>query len=221
MQLEQHHIDALKHAGEIMRGRDFLPYLKLKELKSSGYNESHHDGKEFRSLFKRYYGLNVGGLTDDFKNRYFEILFSNQVVGNSESKESQFNSILKELNQYENKRGYFTLPLSFVSKLIGIHQENSPIYDRHVRTFFGVKAPAASINDDIRIEWFVKFLDEVRSSYEEWATHDEVKVILNRMKERDSRLKECNEIRLLDFLVWKVGNGKLLEPTHKTRSSQK
>ena len=215
MQLEQHHIDALKKASKFMLDKDFLPYLKLKELKSTGHNESHEDGGEFRSLFKRYYGLNIGGLTDDFKNRYFEILFSNQVVINGKP---QFKSILNELSKYKNKRGYSTLQLSFVSKLVGIHQENSPIYDRHVRNFFDEKQPDSSINNDIRIEWFVNFLEKVYSNYEQWAALNDIKTILNELKERDSRLKECSNTRLLDFLVWKVGNRKLLPIKKKQKS---
>jgi hypothetical protein len=72
MELQQRHIDALNTAETMMFHCDFCPYLELKELFP---NDGHQARRKFRALFTKYYGLNVGGLTDEFKERFFEILF--------------------------------------------------------------------------------------------------------------------------------------------------
>jgi hypothetical protein len=104
------------------------------------------------------------------------------------------------------------MPFSFVSKLVAIHVESSPIYDRHVASFFGASAPSAAVPKADRINWYINFLAEVRSSYIAWADDREVREVLVHFVQRDTRLAKCHVVRQLDFLVWKVGNKKLLHP---------
>src|SRR5579862_7161675 len=56
------------------------------------------------------------------------------------------------------------MQFSFVSKLVAMHRESSPIYDRHVLAFFAKKAPAKSVPNEDRI-WVtaevVSFLRDV------------------------------------------------------------
>ena len=66
MQLQQEHIDALNRAETLMFHSDFCPYLELKELLQEATPLARI---RFRSLFTNYYGLNVGGLTETFKER--------------------------------------------------------------------------------------------------------------------------------------------------------
>jgi hypothetical protein len=93
---------------------------------------------------------------------------------------------------------------------VGMHLETSPIYDSRVLAFFRAKAPAASVTKTARIDWYVKFLDRVSAAYNDWATDARVRTILNRLRSHDARLNNCDAVRLLDFLVWKAGNQKLL-----------
>ena len=204
MQLEQKHVRALETAETLIFHSDFCPYLELKDLLADANPLSRN---RFRSLFTRYYGLNVGGLTDEFKDRFFEILFSDKVIVNGQC---EFSTILTILSGMKRKKQDFAMPFSFVSKLVAMHSESSPIYDRHVIAFFREKVPAASVIKKQRIQWFIGFLDHVSGSYEAWAQDDRIRPVLKRLKARDSRLKKCDEVRLVDFLVWKVGNQKLL-----------
>lgn len=201
--LDQAHVGALDQAEALMYHCDFCPYLELKELFA---DPTPLNQKRFRSLFTTYYGLTVGGLTDAFKDRYFEILFSRNVIIQGRP---NFAGILTELSGIKNKRGLNAVPFSFVSKLVAIHQERSPIYDRHVRSFLGfkeVKAPSL----ELRIEWFVGTISRMANSYQAWAKDNRIQPILERLKIRDVRLQQCDVVRLIDFLVWKVGNQKLL-----------
>jgi len=202
--LEERHIDALEEAQERMNHCDFCPYLELKTLLRVTSPQAQ---ERFRTLFTKFYGLNLGGLTDDFKKRYFEILFAGKVIANGHP---DFSSILHELSLIPRKKGDFAMPFSFVSKLVAIHDESSPIYDEHVRNFFREKASTAEKPKPDRIIWFAGFLKQVATDYAAWAKDERVTPILDKLKTRDQRLNHCNPIRLMDFLVWKVGNQKLL-----------
>ena len=204
MQLFQNHITALDTAESRMAPRDFCRYLALKALLP---NASDPARKQFRSLFTNYYGLNAGGLRDEFKDRFFKILFDGKVIVKGQP---DYPTILNELSIIPRTKGDCAMPFSFVSKLVAIHYEASPIYDRHVLNFFKRKAPTAATPKDERIKWYVDFLNEVATDYTAWAKDMRVTPILGRFKARDQRLAQCNNIRLIDFLVWKVGNQKLL-----------
>lgn len=202
--LDQAHVDALGQAEALMYHCNFCPYLELKELLANPTAQNKH---RFRSLFTTYYGLTVGGLTDSFKDRYFEILFSRNVIIQGRP---DFVGILTDLSRIKTKRGINAVPFSFVSKLVAIHQERSPIYDRHVRGFLDfkeVKAPSL----ELRIEWFVGTINRIATSYQAWAKDKRIQPIVERLKARDARLQRCDVVRLMDFLVWKVGNQKLLK----------
>jgi len=204
MELEQRHITALDAAEKLMFHTDFCPYLELKALL---LDDTLQARSRFRSLFSNYYGLNVGGLTDAFKDRFFAILFAGNVVINGQP---DFPTLLNELSLIPRKKGDCAMPFSFVSKLVAIHRETSPIYDRHVLNFFKQKAPVAAKPKTARITWYVGFLTQVATDYAAWAQDVRLAPILDRLKARDQQLAQCEVVRLLDFLVWKVGNQKLL-----------
>ncbi len=204
MLLQQQHIDALDQAERLIFHSDFCPYLELKKLL---LDPTPLAQDRFRLLFTNYYGLNIGGLTEEFKIRFFTILFSGKFIANGQP---DFASILWELSRIKRKKGDFVIPFSFTSKLVAMHDETSPIYDRHVLNFFSKKAPAATVDKQNRIAWYVEFLQYVRNTYINWAGSIQVAPILSRLKIRDVQLSNCHIVRLMDFLVWKVGNQKLL-----------
>lgn len=183
---------------------EFCTYLDLKELRR---DDSDSARDLFRGRFAAYYGFNVGGLTDQFKSRFFEILFSEKVIVNGRP---DYAGILEELSTFKRKSGHPAMPFSFVSKLVGIRDEGRPIYDRHVLAFFEEKDPGPRVGKKARIKWFVDFLDGVASDYRVWAADERIVPILARFKGRDAGLNKCHEARLMDFLVWTIGNQKLL-----------
>ena len=215
MTLEQRHIHALAKAEKLIAHRDFFPYLELKALLPNGTADARN---QFRSLFTQYYGLNVGGLTEAFKDRYFEILFGGNIILNGAP---DYSGILSELSTIPRKNGTSAMPFSFVSKLVAIHRETSPIYDRHVLNFFGVKAPASSVAEGQRIQWYVSFLEEVRSDYENWSQDERLTPVLQNLIARDPRLAQCSTVRLIDLLVWKVGNQQLLQSHERSRNTRR
>jgi hypothetical protein len=184
---------------------DFCAYLDLKELLG---DDSPSARALFRDRFTASYGLNVGGLTDEFKNRFFKILFNEEMIVDGRP---DYARILTVLSTFKRKTGHVAMPFSFASKLVAIRHESSPIFDRHVAAFFRQKPPGPATAKKARIKWFVGFLDRVGDDYRTWAANERIMPILARFKTRDARLRKCDVVRLVDFLVWKVGNQKLLK----------
>ena len=206
MNLTPVHIAALDKAETQMFHCDFCPYLELKAMLAAG---NPLDRDRFQILFHDYYGLGIGGLTPEFEEKFFRLLFGGNVIVNGQP---DYGGILRALYKIPRKKGDLALPLSFVSKLVAIHREDHPIYDSRVLEFFNAKAPLSIKDADPqpRIDWYVNFLNEVAVDYATWAHNPSVTPILSRLKARDPRLGQCHTVRLMDFLVWKVGRQKLL-----------
>jgi hypothetical protein len=204
MPLQDRHIAALAEAETLLFHFEFCPYFELKSL----FADSSPSARDrFCSLFKRFYSLNSAGLTQDFMTRFFEILYEGPAIVDGRP---DFATILKELSTIKRHQGDYAMPFSFVSKLVAMHDEASAIYDRHVLSFFGRAVPPASIEKGKRIEWFIGLLSHISRSYSAWANDPRIMPVLKRLQERDAKLTELHPVRLMDFLVWKVGSAKLL-----------
>lgn len=69
----------------------------------------------FRLLFIKFYALNTGGLTEEFKEALFEILFNGEVLVGCRS---DFPSLLGQLSEIKRKQGDLCHALLFESKLV-------------------------------------------------------------------------------------------------------
>jgi len=184
-----------------LREADFSRYLKLKLLlaeKPRGFKT------DFRQAFGIYYGLNAGGVTEAFKDRYFDLLFSLKLQDDGDP----YTPILRELYEIPRRKKDKALQCSFVSKLVAIHDEASPIFDRHVSDFFGITVPTRG-SVDFRIAGFVANLQWLRQTYHRWSEDSQFQKILLTVKQKHPSLKGCANPRVADFLVWTVGRKKL------------
>src|SRR4051794_23681285 len=109
MRLEPRHVAALDKAERWMFHADFCPYLELKALLPDPDPEARD---RFRALFTRFYGFNVGGLTEEFKAKFFEILHGRSPLLNERP---DFLSILHQLSEIKRKKGDYVMPFSFAS----------------------------------------------------------------------------------------------------------
>jgi len=129
-----HQLRLLSEALAYLRYADYAPYLTLKRLflaRQDGYQAL------FCREFARFYGLNAGGVTEAFKKRYFELLFGLRIQEGVDP----YTPILTELYEIPRRQGDKALQCSFVSKLVAMHDETRPLYDRHVSAFFGITVP--------------------------------------------------------------------------------
>ena len=197
----RYQLDLLGKAVAHLRQEEFAPYLRLKHLLSerpSGFQV------EFRRTFANYYGLQHGGLADAFKDRYFELLFELKLQDVADP----YTPILKELYEIPRRLGDKALQCSFVSKLVAVHDESRPIYDRHVSNFFGIVVPPVG-DVDFRIAGFLTNLHWLRETYQRWSQDSQFQGILQSVQQKHPALQDCAMTRLADFLVWTVGRKKL------------
>lgn len=196
-----HQLALFNEAVTHFRKVDYETYLKLKQLfaeKTQGFE------KEFQRLFVNYYGLNTGGVTEEFKNRYFELLFGLKLQEGVDP----YDPILRELYKFPRRQGTKALQCSFVSKMVAFHDEMRPIFDKHVGVFFNIALPSKGILT-YRITDFIGKLEQLRQTYSLWSKNDQFQKIIQIMIEQHPLLKDCAIPRLADFLVWSVGHYKI------------
>jgi hypothetical protein len=187
----------LKRAVATIRPTDFSEYFELKRLSQKSDPVSR---QELQTRFANYYRLHIGGLTDAFKRRYLELLLTCKPRG----KRDPYTPLLKELYEFPRRKGDRTLQVSFVSKLVAFHDESRPLYDVHVKNFFGFSPPSVG-PIDFRIAGFVANLQNIQAQYEAWSASPRFAKAMRPLFNKNPALKNCHPTRLCDFLVWTVG----------------
>ena len=170
----------LSKAADAIRPADFAEYFELRRLLGSRRPADH---REFQVRFARYYRLNNGGLTEAFKRRYFQLLFTSRPCG----EEDPYTPLLLTLYRFPRRKGDHSLQASFVSKLVAIHDESRPLYDVHVRNFFGMAPPAVG-SIEFRIAGFVENLRRIQEEYESWTVDPHLRACLKSDLQRTSKL---------------------------------
>lgn len=150
----------------------------------------------FEKRYWTYYRLGAARPHGAWRTRYFNLLFDHN--NEKSTKAKLYEELLEDLYRHQPK-----LQFSFVSKLVSFHDESRPIYDEHVRHFFGL-APPKFGSKEFRISGFVCNLNEIAHRYTTWTQQKPFSEILGQMRERCPRLNSCHDIRLIDFLVHKV-----------------
>lgn len=197
MNISGHHWSLLAKAARKRRKDDFKEYFELKDLLAE---KSPKAKQEFRKLFSQWYRLNNAGVTEAFKARYFELLFEAGPHG----KEDPYSEILLNLYRFKRRRGDRSLQCSFASKLVGIHDESWPIYDKYVREFFGMGVPAAG-SIAFRAAGFASNMRLIKQRYQEWCACPQFNGTVEPLYEKNPGLRACHPHRALDVLVWTVG----------------
>jgi hypothetical protein len=190
-------VRALRLAVSRLEPRDFRNYVRLRKLLPDHREVAR---SQFKSIFASYYGMNRY-VTDAFKERFFTILF-----GFNRRGADPYTRILLDLSAFERPAGGSALYASFVTKLVAIHDESSPIFDRRVSEFFGLAVPDARCTElpgtEFRIAGFVQNLRILKETYEEWALDPKLTRVLENLKEKHPDLGKCHSTRLFDLLVW-------------------
>lgn len=187
----------LTEAADLIEPCEFSEYFRLKGLLT---NPTQKNRKAFRHGFTTYYRLNIGGLTDAFKKRYFDLLYACTPVGDPDP----YTELLLDLYRLPRRKGDQTIQASFVSKLVAIHDESRPIFDRHVSGFFGLAVPSVG-SKEFRIAGFVRNLRAIQAQYEAWAVDERFSDLRTAICGKQPLMKDCHPTRICDFLVWTVG----------------
>lgn len=172
-------------------GKGVKRYIELKEM----FAESGHVRSEnFRSSYSQYYGLLSAGLTTEWLNRHFELLYEFDQTALSDP----YRHILLELYDFPRREGDKVLQFSFASKLDAFHDESRPLYDAKVRKFFGLGPPELKASLEFRISGFITNLSEIARRYEEWQQDQKFADLLGSLCAEYDGL---TSVQLCDFLV--------------------
>ena len=198
------HWSRLTKAAEVVKPSAFEKYFELKRLLAS---TDLKDRRAFQRIFIGYYRLGGAGLSEPFKQRYFELLFTCNPLGQADP----YTPLLHQLYRFRTRRGHRALQASFVSKLVSMHDESRPIYDRHVSNFFDlhVLKKSKAHPTEMRIAGFVTILQRIQTHYEQWTTSCHFRELEAVLFRKQPKLKECHPTRLCDFLIWTVGDERL------------
>lgn len=180
----------------------FESYFRLKDLLRRTDSSSR---ARFRKEFTTYYRLNAAGLSDEFKTRFFELLFAFDSRGAIDP----YTSLLLELHTIPRRVGDHALQASFVTKLVAIHDEARPIYDRHVSRFFGISVPSVG-SVEFRVAGFVTNLRFIQTQYEAWSLDSRFPALQRQLVSKQPLIEQCKPARVFDFLVWTVGSQRLV-----------
>lgn len=205
----KHQLSLLCSAVGYLEEKEYGKYFRLKGLlaeRSKGYK------KEFSRIFINFYRLNAARTTSKFRNQYFKLLFGLDIKDAPEPHAV----MLKKLYKIKGSNGRQALQCSFVSKLVAIHDETYPIYDKHVGCFFGISVPSYG-DVDFRITGFLTNLMWLRETYHKWSRNTQFQAIVTKMKKKHPSLSQCSDSRLADFLVWTVGRKELWRLGKKTK----
>jgi hypothetical protein len=132
-------------------------------------------------------------------------LFSLAIFFSREMPNEPHRVALEKLLPIERIKGDKALQFSFVSKLVAIHDEQQPIFDRYIGFFFGIGPPSLMLLPEFRIMGFLQNLAEIRRRYEAWSKDKMFTEVLCDLRRKIPDLADCHEVRICDFLVWSVG----------------
>ena len=172
-----------------------------RELRQSLAWASPASDEHFKKRFSRYYEINAAGLSANWKENYFQLLFSFREKMPNEPHQVALTKLLP----IERIKGDKALQFSFVSKLVAIHDEQQPIFDRFVSFYFGLGPPSLMALPEFRIMGFLQNLAEIRRRYQAWSKDEMFTEILRDLRSKIPDLADCHEVRICDFLVWSVG----------------
>ena len=197
----RYQLDILSQAVAHVAQGDVDKYMELKELfrMKDGAKQA-----EFRSAFQRYYGLYSGGVTSTWRDRFFQLLYELEL----RDQVDPYTPILQALYVIPRHKGDRALQFSFTSKLVAMHDESYPLYDRYIRDFFGI-APPAMGGVAFRIAGFVSHMKWLRQTYHAWGQDEPFLQVVGSLRDRYPCLQASAIPRLADMLVWAAGKCRL------------
>jgi len=158
------------------------------------------ENKLLQFVFRSFYRIDNAGLTDTFKNRYFELLEA------SKGNDPNLREICEELYQIKNHRKLNSLQFSFVTKLANTVNPSLPIYDSEVAKMYSYKPPYSTKPIKERLDSFQSFYECLASDY---SSILDKKLLLPALSEFDKKFEKYNNMidqrKKLDFIVWSAG----------------
>jgi hypothetical protein len=178
--------------------RDAVPvYLFLAErFKASKDVRSDH---VFQFVFRSFYRLDSGGLSDAFKGAYFELLQKYR-----HGPLPDLRQLCEVLRQFPTKKGGNSLQFSFATKLLATLDPEQPIYDSLVASLFGYKRPDHLKDFSKRLEKLCSFYKSLSETSRWLAQRTEFCVVRAAFSEHE-QWDELPPMKQIDFILWATG----------------
>ena len=158
------------------------------------------ENKLFQFVFRSFYRIDNAGLTDEFKQKYFELLES------ARSNRPDINGLCETLYNIENRKGYKSLQFSFVTKLANTVNPLLPIYDSEVAKMYGYRAPLSNKPLNERIDSLLKFHMHLAEDYKKILGDGTLEKILSYFDKQFPKYSSIiSQSKKLDFVVWSAG----------------
>ena len=146
----------------------------------------------FQREYKTFYRLNTVGLTDEQKQRYFELM-SNRAI--------RLEVILNELYKLPTRKNTHSIQFSFATKLLHTLDVNQPIYDSNVGTMFNLKVVGNTKEQKIRS--CLEIYNFLKSTYRSMLSDGKVRSLISAFREEFGYDEnDISDTKVLDFLIW-------------------
>jgi len=155
----------------------------------------------FKIVFRSFYRLDNAGLTDEFKDRYFELLEEAKNLENID-----FKYLARELHKYPNRKGNKTLQFSFISKIANTVEPSYPLYDSGVAILYGFSHPHNYKSFEVRLSEYLQFYAILKSDYEKALSESILRYALNMFEGAfQKKASRVPIVKKIDFLLWSAG----------------
>lgn len=152
----------------------------------------------FQFVFRSFYRLDNAGLTPDFKKEFFRILEENR-----KCEIYDFETILRRLYEFKNRKGQNTFQFSFVTKLFNTIDNKTPIYDSEVARMFSLTRPYHS-DFDRKIDMYLNHFELIAKAYDEIIYKNLLPLVCEDF-DRKFLSHNLNDMKKLDFIFWSAG----------------
>ena len=150
----------------------------------------------FQFVFRRFYGMDNAGLSDDMKKCFFELLAK---------KETDLKTILSELYEIPRKKGDKSMQFSFATKLLHTIDNDKPIYDTEIGSLTYSK-PKHSDDKDTTIRSYINLYNNLESLNAELLKNDKIQKVISEFRlQFDVDKEKVSDVKALDFIMWSLG----------------
>lgn len=155
----------------------------------------------FQFVFRSFYRVDNAGLTDAFKERYFQILEQTRHVADPDIRQ-----LTLALYEIPNRRGLNSLQFSFVTKLANTINSEIPVYDSEVAAMYGFSPPQPSKTVDLRLDELCEFHQYLREDYNRITRVGALAPAIGELESAyGDALEGIGPTKTIDFLLWAAG----------------
>src|SRR5438105_3829464 len=154
----------------------------------------------FQFVFRSCYRIDNAGLSDGFKNAYFDLLEMKRGSTNLDLKD-----ICAELSHYETKQQKQSLQFSFATKLAATVNVELPIYDSLVAAVMEFNPPYHIKDFNKRLGRLVEFYGTLRETVSWLADQEDFFEISRALAKKVTNWSRVPKIKQVDFILWATG----------------